>query len=101
MSVSSVVADDDRRRAVAAGVQRPAIGVVGEDDAIGAQAVDQHYRIAIDHWTGQEALAEMHYFHFKSFWHPRMKKYVEHFPAHYAKSKAFAELRRQEVASQP
>lgn len=59
------------------------------------------YRIAIDHWTGQEALAEMHYFHFKSFWHPRMKKYVEHFPAHYAKSKAFAELRRQEVASQP
>jgi protein tyrosine/serine phosphatase len=58
------------------------------------------YRIAIDHWTGQEALAEMHYFHFKSFWHPRMKKYVQNFPAHYARSKAFAELRRQEVASQ-
>jgi tyrosine-protein phosphatase SIW14 len=59
------------------------------------------YRIAIDRWTGQQALAEMHYFHFKSFWHPRMKKYVENFPAHYAKSKAFAELRSQEVASQP
>ena len=59
------------------------------------------YRIAIDHWTAQAALDEMHYFHFKSFWHPRMKKYVENFPAHYAKSKAFAELRSQEVASQP
>jgi protein tyrosine/serine phosphatase len=57
------------------------------------------YRIAIDHWIAQETLDEMHYFHFKSFWHPKMKNYVENFPVHYAKSKAFAELRRQEVAS--
>jgi len=58
-------------------------------------------RIAIDHWTAQQAIDEMHYFHFKSFWHPRMKKYVENFPVHYAKSPAFAELRRQEVAARP
>jgi protein tyrosine/serine phosphatase len=58
------------------------------------------YRIAIDHWSAQETLDEMRYFHFKSFWHPKMKKYVQNFPAHYAKSKAFVELRRQEVASQ-
>jgi protein tyrosine/serine phosphatase len=59
------------------------------------------YRMAIDHWTAQQALEEMRDFHFKSFWHPRMKRYVENFPAHYAKSKVFAELRRQEVASRP
>jgi protein tyrosine/serine phosphatase len=59
------------------------------------------YRIAIDHWTAPQALEEMRDFHFKSFWHPKMKRYVENFPAHYAKSKVFAELRRQEVASRP
>src|SRR6266487_6451527 len=40
--VSGVLADDDRRRVVSAGVQGPAIRVIGEDDAIGAQPVDQH-----------------------------------------------------------
>ena len=35
VSVSGVLADDDRRRVVAAGVQGPAIRIVSEDDAIG------------------------------------------------------------------
>jgi protein tyrosine/serine phosphatase len=59
------------------------------------------YRMAIDHWTAQQALEEMRDFHFKSFWHPGMKRYVENFPAGFAKSPAFAPLRRQEVAARP
>lgn len=59
------------------------------------------YRMVVDHWTPQQALAEMDHFHFKKFWHPGMKKYVRNFPAHFAKSPAFAELRnRQEVAAE-
>ena len=54
------------------------------------------YRMVFDHWTPQHAIAEMDHFHFKKFWHPAMKKYVRNFPAHFAKSPAFAELRKQQ-----
>jgi hypothetical protein len=57
--------------------------------------------MVFDHWTPQHALAEMDHFHFKKFWHPAMKKYVLNFPAHFAKSSAFVELRKQqELAAQ-
>ena len=57
VSVSGVLADDDRRRVVAAGVQGPAIRVVSEDDAIGAQPVDQHGPVRrAGHLSGSAAL---------------------------------------------
>ena len=43
--MSAVIADGYRRRVLAAGAQGPVIGVVGENDAIGAQLVDQSGRI--------------------------------------------------------
>ena len=58
------------------------------------------YRIAFDHWTSQQAIDEMYHFHFKGFWHPAMKEYVKNFPAHFAKSPAFVELRKQAASSQ-
>lgn len=48
------------------------------------------YRIAFDHWTAEQAVAEMHAFHFNSFFHPNMESYVKHFPAHLAASKELA-----------
>jgi len=51
------------------------------------------YRIAFDHWTPDQALAEMHEFHFKSFWHPAMKKYIHEFPHRLATSEALAPYR--------
>jgi len=57
VSVSGVLADDDRRRVVAAGVQGPAIRVVSEDDAIGAQPVDQHGPVrGAGHLSGSAAV---------------------------------------------
>jgi|SRR5580704_11265373 hypothetical protein len=57
VSVSGVLADDDRRRVVAAGVQGPIIRVVSEDDAIGAQPVDQHGPVRrAGHLSGSAAL---------------------------------------------
>jgi len=52
------------------------------------------YRIAFEHWSAEHALEEMDYFHFKGFWHPSMKKYIRDFPAHFAKSPAFAPFRK-------
>jgi tyrosine-protein phosphatase SIW14 len=52
------------------------------------------YRIAFEHWTPQQALDEMHAFHFKGFWHPAMKSYVKGFPHRLATSPAFADYRK-------
>jgi hypothetical protein len=49
--------------------------------------------MAFDHWTPQQALAEMHDFHFNSFWHPAMVDYVKHFPERLATSEALAPYR--------
>jgi rhodanese/phosphatase family protein len=54
------------------------------------------YRIAFDHWTAEHALEEMHAFHFKSFWHPAMKNYVQEFPKRLATSPARAPYRSPE-----
>ena len=39
------------------------------------------YRMAIDHWTVDEAIKEMHFFGFNRFWHPAMVTYIRDFPA--------------------
>jgi len=52
------------------------------------------YRIAFQHWTPEQALREMHAFHFKSFWHPAMKKYVKEFPQQLASSPVLAPYRQ-------
>lgn len=44
------------------------------------------YRIAFDGWTPEQAIGEMHDFHFKAFWHPVMKAYVRGFPDRLAHS---------------
>jgi protein tyrosine/serine phosphatase len=51
------------------------------------------YRMVFEHWTWQQALAEMRDFHFTSFWHPNMKNYVKHFPQRLATSEALAPYR--------
>jgi len=54
------------------------------------------YRIAFDHWSPEHALEEMHAFHFKSFWHPAMKKYVKAFPKRLETSRELAPYRTAE-----
>jgi protein tyrosine phosphatase (PTP) superfamily phosphohydrolase (DUF442 family) len=56
------------------------------------------YRIAFEHWTAERALQEMDFFHFKNFWHPSMRIYIQSFPAHFAQSNAFAPFRSQSSA---
>ena len=51
------------------------------------------YRIAFDHWTAQQAIAEMHDFHFNAIWHPSMQDYIKHFPERLATSQALAPYR--------
>jgi protein tyrosine/serine phosphatase len=38
------------------------------------------YRIAIDHFTTADAVAEMKAFHYRYFFHPHLQDYVEAFP---------------------
>jgi len=51
------------------------------------------YRMAFEHWTSQQALAEMHEFHFNSFWHPNLERYVTQFPQRLAQSPTLAPYR--------
>jgi hypothetical protein len=51
------------------------------------------YRIAFDRWTPEEAIQEMHAYHFKAFWHPNMTAYVRGFPARLAHSPLLASYR--------
>jgi|HubBroStandDraft_6_1064221.scaffolds.fasta_scaffold240173_1 tyrosine-protein phosphatase SIW14 len=39
------------------------------------------YRMAVDHWTPEQAIAEMKDFHYHSFTLPHLAKYVKEFPA--------------------
>jgi tyrosine-protein phosphatase SIW14 len=39
------------------------------------------YRIAVDHWTPEQAISEMKDFHYHSFMLPHLAKYVKAFPA--------------------
>ena len=52
------------------------------------------YRIAFDGWTADEALHEMHTFHYKGFLHPNMAWYVKKFPERLAKSPVLAGYRQ-------
>ncbi len=54
------------------------------------------YRIAFDGWTPDEAIREMHVFHYNSFWHPAMTKYVREFPSRLASSPELESFRRAE-----
>ncbi|HTZ48715.1 MAG TPA: hypothetical protein VMH20_14060 [Verrucomicrobiae bacterium] len=56
------------------------------------------YRIAFDGWTSEQALQEMHEFHFHGFWHPAMTKYVQEFPKRLANSPALAAFRHAAAA---
>lgn len=38
------------------------------------------YRIAFEHWTAEQALAEMDAFGFRHYWHPSMSTFVRAFP---------------------
>ncbi len=51
------------------------------------------YRITFEHWTPQRAVQEMKAFHFKSLWHPAMRKYVKEFPLRLEESPELARFR--------
>lgn len=55
------------------------------------------YRMAFEGWTPDQALAEMHAYHFRSFWHPALKTYIRNFPALLARSPALAPFRRSQA----
>lgn len=38
------------------------------------------YRIAVDHWCPESAVAEMRSYHYHHFFFPRLETYVRHFP---------------------
>lgn len=40
------------------------------------------YRMAIDKWSGEQAIGEMYFFGFNGFWHPSMKEFIRQFPEH-------------------
>ncbi|MGB2636982.1 MAG: hypothetical protein WAM58_23845 [Candidatus Acidiferrum sp.] len=54
------------------------------------------YRIAFDGWTPEQAIREMHVFHYNSFWHPAMTKYVREFPSRLESSPELASFRHAE-----
>jgi len=59
------------------------------------------YRISQQGWTPDQALAEMHAFHFHLFWHPSMAKYVAQFPQLFATDPTFAQFRNGTRADPP
>jgi tyrosine-protein phosphatase SIW14 len=48
------------------------------------------YRIAVDHWTAEQAIKEMKDFHYHSFMLPHLAKYVKAFPAELAADPSLA-----------
>ena len=48
------------------------------------------YRIAVDHWTPEQAISEMKEFHYHSFMLPHLAKYVRAFPAALASDPSLA-----------
>ena len=62
------------------------------------------YRIAFDGWTADEAVHEMHAFHYKEFMHPNMAWYVKKFPERLAKSSELAgyrDMHQRDVSTPP
>ena len=56
------------------------------------------YRIVFDGWTPEQALEEMHQYHFHGFWHRNMTAYVKKFPERLNKSEALAPYRHMQSA---
>jgi tyrosine-protein phosphatase SIW14 len=50
------------------------------------------YRMAMQKWPPEQAMAEMYFFGFNGFWHPSMKKFIREFPAHLDSVPALAPL---------
>jgi len=50
------------------------------------------YRMAIDKWSGEQAMREMYFFGFNGFWHPAMKEFIRQFPEHLRSSQPLASL---------
>lgn len=61
------------------------------DDRTGVMVAT--YRIAIEHWTVEQAIQEMHSFGFHYHWHPKMEAYVRNFPSALAKDPVFGAFR--------
>ena len=59
------------------------------------------YRIAVEHWTPPQAIAEMDAFHFHRLWLHHLKRYVEDFPHLLAADPNFRALRSAAPASAP
>ena len=57
------------------------------------------YRIAFEAWTPEQALREMHAYHFKGFWHPAMTAYVRGFPDRLQHSPVLAPFQKIEPAA--
>ena len=51
------------------------------------------YRIAVEHWTADQAVQEMRSFGFHYHWHPKMEAYVRNFPPALAMDPALAAFR--------
>ncbi|MBV8050091.1 MAG: dual specificity protein phosphatase family protein [Acidobacteriaceae bacterium] len=50
------------------------------------------YRIAIEHEKVPDAISEMHRFHFDSFWHPQLARYVKALPSLLQSERVFKNL---------
>jgi protein tyrosine/serine phosphatase len=48
------------------------------------------YRVAVDHWCPDSAVAEMKAYHYHHFWFPQLETYVEGFPDRMAKDHGLA-----------
>ncbi len=59
------------------------------------------FRIALENWTPEQAIAEMRAFHFHRFLFPHLKHYVEGFPEELATEPNLRALRTGAHASGP
>lgn len=59
------------------------------------------YRIAVQGWTAEQALAEMETFKFRGFWFRHLKHYVKNFQQHWASDPAFQILQTAGAGSHP
>jgi protein tyrosine/serine phosphatase len=57
------------------------------------------YRMAMQQWTAQQAIDEMHFFGYNSFWHHAMTSFVRSFPALLSSSPTFATLTNSKSAT--
>ena len=56
-------------------------------------------RIVFDGWTPEQALAEMHRFHYHGFWLPEMTRYIRDFPRRLRWSPVLARYRYREAVA--